>query len=301
MSHNFPRIRSAIYRQPWMITEDGLDLICSISERHAAMDSPELRDEILRLEKSAAAEFVARDKAFHARIVSDGRGNLIDNKFYDVRDGVGILRLFGPIFPRANLITRMSGATALETWSQDFDECLADEDVNGMILLVDSPGGAVSMGNEMASKVFAARAQEKPIVTLVEGCCASLAYLIGSQADAVYCTEASMVGSIGVVMAIEDDTRQSENDGIKRTVLKTGKNKAIGVGPITDEQVQVLKGMMNDYFERFKSAVTRARPEIDIESVSDGSMWIGEKSVQAKLCDGVSTLEKLIEQLSVIP
>jgi len=193
-------------------------------------------------------------------------------------------------------MTRMSGATALENYSQDFTKALNDDDVQALIQVIDSPGGSVSGGFEMASKVFAARAQGKPVLTLVEGTCASLAYLIGSQSDMVYTTEASLTGSIGVVMAIEDDTRAAENEGIKRTVLKTGKNKAIGVGPVTDDQIAELKSMMGDYFDRFKAAVVRARTVVDIEKVSDGSLWIGQKAVNMGLVDGVSTLDDLISE-----
>lgn len=293
---NLSHVRSAVYRQPWMITEDGLDLICGVISNHLqSIDDPEYKARIERLEKAAMVEFMERNAAFQSRITG-GASSGMQN--YDVKNGVGILRLTGPIFPRSNLMTRMSGATALENYTQDFTACLNDKDVNAVIQVVDSPGGSVSMGNEMASKVFAARSQPKPVITLVEGTCASLAYLIGSQADAVYSTEASMTGSIGVVMAIEDDTRQAENDGIKRTVLKTGKNKAIGVGPVTDDQIASLKGMMNDYFARFKGAVSRARAGIDIEAVSDGSLWIGQKAVDMGLVDGITTLDDLIDQLS---
>jgi len=298
MQNNLPHIRSAIYRQPWMITEQGLALICSIASNHFQHhDSAEFSQRIERLEKEAMIEFMERDKAFHSRLVSDGWGGQVDKKFYDVKDGVGIIRMIGPIFPRANIVTRMSGATSLDTWSQDFSECLNDPEVNSVIIVCDSPGGQVTGGFEMATKVFAARSQPKPVVTLVEGCCASLAYLICSQAETVYCTEASVTGSIGVVMAIEDDTRQAENEGIKRIVLKTGKNKAIGAGPVTDDQIIQLKGMMAELFDRFKSAVVRAREGIDIESVSDGSLWIGQKSIDMGLVDGVTTLENLIDEL----
>lgn len=290
-------VKQAIYRQPWMMTEDGLDLICSIAERHACgIDSPEFIASMEKIEREAHTEFLERDKTFQSRLVSDGWGGAVDKKFYDNVNGVAVLRLLGPIFPRANLMTRMSGATALETWSKDFDEALQDEDVHALIICCDSPGGSVTGGFEMASKIFDSRDNGKPIVTLAEGVCASLAYLIGSQANQIYCTEASVVGSIGVVMAIEDDTRQSENEGVKRHVLKTGKNKAIGAGPVTDDQIAELKSMMMDFFGRFKDAISRAR-SVDIEKVSDGSLYIGKKAVDNGLVDGITTLDALIAEM----
>lgn len=296
-NHNLHRVRSVIYRQPWMITSDGLELVCSVADNHLlTFDNPDHQARIDRLEKEAMVDFMDRNKGFQSRLVSADWDGTRNKKFYDMQNGVGILKLTGPLIPRAGMMSRMSGATALENYSKDFTECLNDEDVSTVIQVVDSPGGSVSLGFEMASKVFAARQSNKRVITLVEGTCASLAYLIGSQADMVYSTEASMTGSIGVVMAIEDDTRQSENDGVKRTILKTGKNKAIGVGPVTDEQIESLEALMNDYFMRFKGAVSRARAGIDIDAVSDGSMWIGQKAVDAGLVDGITTLDALIEE-----
>ncbi len=55
---------------------------------------------------------------------------------------------------------------------------------------------------------------------------------------------------------------------------------------------------MNDYFGRFKDAVSRARTGVDIEAVSDGSLWIGQKAVDNGLVEGITTLDDLISQLS---
>src|SRR4051812_46044682 len=104
------RVRAAIYRQPWMITDDGLDVICSVAENHIqSSDDLEHKARIERLEKEAMIEFMERNTAFQSRLVPDGMGGTMNRKFYDIKSGVGILRLTGPIFPRANMLTRMSG------------------------------------------------------------------------------------------------------------------------------------------------------------------------------------------------
>ena len=133
---------------------------------------------------------------------------------------------------------------------------------------------------------------------MIDGMGCSAAYLIGSQCDTLYATEASVGGSIGVVMSIEDDTRQIENDGIKRTIIKTGPLKAVGVGPVTDEQVKHMQSLADDFFGKFKSAVARARPFVNLEATATGEVWIGKKLQDLGLVDGITTLPKLLADWS---
>src|SRR5687767_13263173 len=51
-----------------------------------------------------------------------------------INDGVAVLPLVGPIFPRANLFTEMSGATALSTMEHDLRVALASAEVKGILL-----------------------------------------------------------------------------------------------------------------------------------------------------------------------
>jgi signal peptide peptidase SppA len=215
---------------------------------------------------------------------------------YQVVDGVAIVDLMGPIFPRANLMTRVSGATSSEEFRNNFSRAMDDGDVESVLLRIDSPGGAVSGIFEAASLVYAGRFK-KDIVAMCEGTMASAAYLVGSQASAVYATEASVVGSIGVVMQIEDDTRQRMNEGVQTYTLKTGPLKAVGAGPVTDEQIQHMRGLMDDFFGRFKSAVTRGRIGIDIDAVSTGAVWIGKKAEDMGLIDGIMTMDSAMKML----
>jgi ClpP class serine protease len=60
-----------------------------------------------------------------------------------VVDGVAILPITGPIFPRANMMTEMSGATSISMLQNDYRAALDNADVGAIMLLVDSPGGQV--------------------------------------------------------------------------------------------------------------------------------------------------------------
>lgn len=277
-------VRAALYGQPWCIQPEALDMLCEIVEGHLNLDSKALEEKI--------------DAALSGK---NGVGGQMPSRMaygqYEIQNGVAILPIMGPIMPRSNVMTKMSGATSLENFNAQFADAQNNKDVCAILIHTDSPGGSVIGLNEAASRVFAARNQAKPVVSLADGVMASAAYCIGSQAMECYCTEGSITGSIGVVMAIEDNTRAKENAGIRSIVLKTGSSKAIGVGPVTDSQIEELKGRMQDYFQMFKDGVERARAGIDISAVSTGSTWLGQKAVDMGLCDGVSSLEEQLARL----
>lgn len=278
-SNRLSRVRAAIYGQPWAITPEWLEAICEIFERHVASDKLEF-------------EFESKST------IAGGNDARLDTGEYQIINGVAIIPLMGPIFPRANMMTRMSGASSIEEFSNKFDDAISNPNVKSIILQVDSPGGSVLGVNEAASKVFAAQDQIKPIVSIAEGMMCSAAYLVASQAHKVYATEGAIVGSIGVVMRIDSDERQKLNEGIDPVIIKTGKFKAIGNGPVTDEQKSSLQSMVDDYFGKFQAAVQKARPLANMGEVSTGETWIGAKAQGKGLIDGISTMQEQIDRLS---
>lgn len=275
------RVRSLIYGQPWNILPEWLDSICEIFERHASLDEQGI---------IAAIESAVK--------IGGGNSARLRQDEYPIQNGVAVVRLMGPIFPRANMMTQLSGATSIEQFASNFSDALENNDVNAVFLHVDSPGGSVLGLDNAANKIFSARSNSKPVIGLIDGLGASAAYLVSSQCDMLYCTESSMVGSIGTVMTMEDDTRQAENDGVKRITLKSGTLKAIGAGPITDEQVQHMKGILDDYFGQFKAAVSRARPQVNLDTAATGEVWIGKKALDMKLVDGISSFDEIMNQLT---
>jgi ClpP class serine protease len=58
-----------------------------------------------------------------------------------------------------------------------------------------------------------------------------------------------------------------------------------------------LKSVVQEYFTKFKDSVVRARAGIDIEAVSTGAFWIGSKSVDMGLTDGVSSMDEQLTRL----
>ena len=95
-----------------------------------------------------------------------------------------VIPITGPIFPRANLMTENSGATSISMLQNDLGVAMASKEARSIMLLIDSPGGAVSGIGEFGQQV-AASVRRKPLVAHISGTGASAAYWIASQASSI--------------------------------------------------------------------------------------------------------------------
>lgn len=274
-------VRAAIYGQPWAITEPWLETICQIAENHVAG-------------KPVKAAWDDDD---------DDEDEQEEDLGFDLVNDVAVVPIQGPIFPKANLMTAFSGATALSEVSESLKTALTLSP-SAVILNIDSPGGSV-MGLVDFCEMLRELAQSNavPFIALANPLCASAAYMIASQCDMVYATAGAIVGSIGVIGRLDNWDRAQKNMGNDPVILRSSELKAVGSGgPITPNQHADFQRTIMAHFAQFKQAVMLGRPGIDINSVATGQMWMGrsandDPSAQAMgLIDGISTLENLIEQ-----
>ncbi|MGA7425850.1 MAG: ATP-dependent Clp protease proteolytic subunit [Rhodoplanes sp.] len=108
-------------------------------------------------------------------------------------DGVAILPVTGPIFPRANMMTEYSGATSINTLTDDYRKALDSAEVGAILMLLDSPGGQVSGINAFAD-IVAAGTKKKYTTAFVAGSAASAAYWIASAASEIAMERTGIIG-----------------------------------------------------------------------------------------------------------
>lgn len=237
--------------------------------------------------------------------VSKQLGRPLDNQArpYDVRDGVAVLPVVGPIAKRMGALNQISGGTSSAFVGTQFQQALEDPTVRAIVLHIDSPGGAVDGTRELAHQIHAARGQ-KPVVAFADGLMASAAYWIGAAADRVLMAgETTQVGSIGVVATHVDMSRAEEKAGVKTTEITAGRYKRVTsqYAPLSEEGRTVLQDQVDAIYSLFVNDIATFRgvsPETVLERMADGRVFMGTKAMEAGLVDGVSTLQDLIQQLS---
>jgi signal peptide peptidase SppA len=205
-----------------------------------------------------------------------------------VEDGIGIIRIHGPLMRDPDLISSLLfGATDMNQVAEAIQEAVSRDEVKSILLDIDSPGGTVNGTPELAQAVADA-AKLKSIHAFSAGQMCSAAYWIASQADAIYATPSARVGSIGVLLPMLDETKAFEQAGLKVELFAAGKFKSVGVPGVslTDEQRAWLQADIDEIYGDFKAAVL-ARGRRITADVMEGQCFSGRKASYNSLTSGV--------------
>lgn len=174
-----------------------------------------------------------------------------------------------------------------------------DDDIKGIIIEVDSPGGLPVAGSEIAS---ALKQSVKPTVAVIRQSGLSSAYWAISGADYIFASKNSDVGSIGITSSYLDNIAKNKKDGNAYVELVAGKYKDAGSPdrPLSDEEKRLFQRDLNIIHQNFIADVATNRdiPLADVKKIADGSSVLGEQAKALKLIDAIGDLrdaEKYLE------
>lgn len=249
--------------EPWAITSEGMDTILNIAQR----------------------------KDLDPEALATKLGHPLDNAHsVHIQNGIAIVPIQGPIFPKANLFTEISGATSLEQLAQDIVAATENSNINGIALTIHSPGGQTTMVHEAQAII---RATQKPIFAYVEGQAASAAFLLASAADKIILDPMALVGSIGTVLGVPP----KREDGAIEIVSSQSPNKRPDPG--TETGRSSLQTIVDDLAQVFIDTVAENR-NLSTDHVASlkGGMLVGQKAIDFGLADALGTLDSVIAELS---
>lgn len=281
MFKDYSKIIQGMTNTLWLMEEKSLATLCEIVNRRISGDP--FDDEEIRL-RIEAADNGDRE---HSRV--------------EVGGGVGIIPIYGHIFPKSNLMTEVSGATSLEVFRNDLQTLVNDDKVKSIVLDIDSPGGAANMMEETGIAIREAR-EVKPITAVANTDAFSGAYWLASQATEFYSTPSGGVGSLGVYAVHEDVSKQDEAAGRKVTFISAGKFKTTGNPhePLSGEGRAYLQGLIDEQYERFIDEVATGRG-VDRERVktdfADGRMFSASQAAKLGMIDGIKSLDSAVDSL----
>jgi protease-4 len=157
------------------------------------------------------------------------------------------IHLVGPIMEISEVLEQIESATE-------------NENIKGVLLVVDSPGGAVSPSVEIAYAIKRLK-EKKPVVVYAQGTMASGSYYASIWANEIIANPGSMIGSIGVIMQGADLSGVMEKIGIKTQVVKAGRYKQIGTPDRKweDFEVNELNKVIQGTYDMFSKDVADAR------------------------------------------
>ncbi len=172
------------------------------------------------------------------------------------------------------------------------DRARKDPNVRGMILSIDSPGGSVA-GGENLHDAIARFAAAKPVVTVMGGTAASAGYMIAVPSARIFASNATLTGSIGVLLQSPDVSGLLDKVGIGVDELVSGplKGQPSVVKPLSPEGRVMLQGVVMDLYDQFVGMVASGR-HMDVARVrelADGRPYTGHQAIGLGLIDQIGT------------
>ena len=181
-----------------------------------------------------------------------------------------------------------------EKIDKEIEALKEEEDIKGVLFLVDSPGGAVAPSVEIALAIKRLKAQ-KPVVAYAAGTMASGSYYASIWASRIVANPAATIGSIGVIMEGMNVKGLIDKLGVKPQVVKAGKYKEAGT-PFrewTPEERREIETHVLDIYHMFVNDVAKARhlDPTHPETFADARIFIASKAKKVGLIDQVGSLE----------
>ncbi|HUV50119.1 MAG TPA: S49 family peptidase [Anaerolineae bacterium] len=262
----------------WAITPDKLEEILQVVE---AKQLGELKDIEAKLSLADAGQAENR---------------------YKVENGIAFIKIYGTLAKRMNIIAAASGGTSYEIAGRDFQKALADPAVETILLDVDSPGGNVSGLMVFTNLIYESRLKKR-IIAFCNGLAASAAYFIASAAHEVIISDKSaQAGSIGIIGLHMDRSAAYEQKGLKPTVLKAGKFKAVGneYNPLSKDDEKNIQGKLDFLYGLMIQDIARNRgvtADVADKQMGQGRLFIGEQAIDVGLADRIESWDSLLTRL----
>lgn len=171
-----------------------------------------------------------------------------------------------------------------------------DENIKGILIEVDSPGGVVGPSQELYTEIKRVREKfKKPVVVSCNALAASGAYYAAVAADKIIVNPGTLMGSIGVVMQFANMERLYDWAKMDFFTITTGRYKDSGspYRPMRPDEKELFQTMINEVQGQFKAAVKEGRKLRDevLDYYADGRIFHGEFAVKNKFADELGTFQ----------
>lgn len=197
---------------------------------------------------------------------------------------------YGVLGPRIARVSVSGIITEDRELSAAIDGLADDQQVKAVFLSIDSPGGSVA-GGETLHDVIARVAARKPVVALMGGVAASAGYMIALPASRIYAREATLTGSIGVLLQTGEVSGLLEKVGVTAQTIRSGplKDEPSLTRPLSAPGRLVLQGIVDDMYDQFVSMVATGRnlPVEQVRELADGRAYTGRQALALGLIDSI--------------
>lgn len=198
---------------------------------------------------------------------------------------VGIVEVEGPIMGSKKIVKNLR-------------RYARDESIKGIVVRVNSPGGAVAPSQEIFRAIEDA-GTKKPIAVSMGSTAASGGYYVALGADRIFANPGTVTGSIGVITQLFDVHEILNTVNVEVNTIKTGPYKDSG-SPFREFNLQdevQFRQLIDDVYDQFVDDIAAAR-NMDVEAVkklADGRVFTGRQAKELALVDDLGTFQDAVD------
>ncbi len=214
-------------------------------------------------------------------------------------DKIAVIDLVGLI---SNQVPGEMGDSMVDDVILKLKRARKEEEVKGVVLRIDSPGGEV-LASDLLYREVALTRKEKPVVVYMESVAASGGYYAAMGSTFVMANELTITASIGVIMQTINYKDLLDKIGVKALTFKSGKMKDL-LNPareVTPEESKMVQDLINETYEKFVGIVAKER-KLDLAALktglADGRILSGRQARDANLVDGLGYFEDATKKAS---
>jgi len=174
-----------------------------------------------------------------------------------------------------------------------------DDNLKGLVVRVDSPGGSVLASEAIREAILRHKAMDIPVAVSMANVAASGGYWVSTPADRIFAEPETITGSIGIFAVLPTFERLANDwgvsaDGVKTTPLSGQPDFIAGFNPQTE---QILQASIENGYDRFLRIVaeSRGKSTAQIDAIGQGRVWDGGTARQNGLVDQFGDLDDALE------
>jgi protease IV len=184
------------------------------------------------------------------------------------------------------------------TITRVLEDAREDENIEAVILRVDSPGGS-GLASDLIWREVVLTREVKPVVVSMSDYAASGGYYIAMAADAVVAQPGTLTGSIGVYSGKFNLAGLYEKVGLSVETVERGAYAGLlsSSRSFTDEERQKLEEMVLGFYDTFitKAAEGRETDPASIDRVARGRVWSGQQALEVGLVDQLGGFREALD------
>ncbi|MDE6298190.1 MAG: signal peptide peptidase SppA, partial [Muribaculaceae bacterium] len=177
-----------------------------------------------------------------------------------------------------------------------------DDNVKGLVLRVNSPGGAVFGSEQIGDALDYFQSKKKPLAVSMGDYAASGGYWISCCADRIFADDLTITGSIGIFGLIPNAAELLQKIGVSPQLVATNPSAEFPTfyKPMDERQAEAMQKYVERGYDKFVARVAKGRKmkEERVRQIGEGRVWAASTAVEIGLVDKIGSLQDAIDWIA---